>query len=737
MSDTIRYGDLTFTEDEIVGGEAYSTLSLLCDALEIGTLTVELRVTEAARGAALTSFRRNEKLLHYHGEELRGTYYLQSVTRTGRYTYELSAGDALALLDQSSHMGGIYTGETVAELVADICNIPAVVQSKFASIQLYGWLPVARRRENLTQVLFAVGASARVDQHGALRIEGLWDGVASVLGPERVFLGDSISYAGRTTQVSVLEHQYIPGEEEITLFEGTALEGDVVQFPEPAHTLTAEGFSIREQGANFARLSAGSGTLKGKKYIHTTREAVAAVAEDDVPNVAEVTAATLVSLVNSAAVAQRLAEYYKHLETMENTVLFGGERPGDVVAFQHPFGGEAVGCVAETSISFGGRLVADETTAVGYVPPRANVGYYDTVEVLTSDTVWTVPEGVTSVRVALIGGGTGGSSGLPGKPSDSQTVSSRTSQVSNAITYISEAQAVKPGDGGEPGKPGEGGKIYQFTLDVTPGETFQVRIGAGGEGGDPGEDSVPGQAGTATTFGPHSSEAGSASESGFLEEVSGERYALPGEAGVAGAMGCGYDSGTSEEITGPDVVVDGVHYTPGANNEERKETESGKYDYDYGTRRALSYGGYGGGAAFRANGNPGEDPASASVGSTSASARGGPGGAGADAQPPDPSTRIGCGGPGGNGGGGGGSPGTAGCTNRLYKDIPGGSTLNRATLNVYPGTPGPGGKGSKGGQAARGGAILYYSTPKEVRSGPVMDRTGRFVLDRLGRRIIV
>ena len=56
---------------------------------------------------------------------------------------------------------------------------------------------------------------------------------------------------------------------------------------------------------------------------------------------------------------------------MENTVLFGGERPGDVVAFQHPFGGEAVGCVAETAISFGGRLVADEKTAVGYVPPRA------------------------------------------------------------------------------------------------------------------------------------------------------------------------------------------------------------------------------------------------------------------------------------------------------------------------------------------------------------------------------
>lgn len=737
MSDTIRYGDLTFTEDEIVGGEAYSTLSLLCDALEIGTLTVELRVTEAARGAALTSFRRNEKLLHYHGEELRGTYYLQSVTRTGRATYELSAGDALALLDQSSHMGGIYTGETVAELVADICNIPAVVQSKFASIRLYGWLPVAKRRENLTQVLFAVGASARVDRHGTLRIEGLWDGVASVLGPERVFLGDSISYAGRTTQVSVLEHQYIPGEEEITLFEGTALEGDVVQFPEPAHTLTAEGFSIREQGANFARLSAGSGTLKGKKYIHTTREVTAAVAEDDVPNVAEVTDATLVSLVNSAAVAQRLAAYYQHLETMENTVLSVGERPGDVVAFQHPFGGEAVGCVAGTSVSFGGRLVADETTAVGYVPPQANAGYYDAVEVLTADTVWTVPAGVTSVRAVLIGGGTGGSSGLPGEPSDSQTVSSSSDEVTDSISYKTLAMMVKPGDGGKPGEPGEGGKIYQITLDVTPGEIFPVRIGVGGPGGEPGEASDPGRSGTDTTFGSHSSASGSASGSGFLEEVFGHRYAMPGEAGVAGGMGSGYDAETDQEITGPDIVVNDVHYKPGANDLDRIEKEAGVYDRDYGHRLARAIGGYGGGAAFRANGAPGAPAATASVDIDSASARGGPGGAGADAQPPDDQVQIGWGGTGGNGGGGGGSPGGALCRNVLYKNIPGGSTLSRAELHVYPGTPGPGGSGSRGGQAASGGVILYYSRPKKVESGQVRDRAGRMLLDRQGRRIIV
>lgn len=701
MSDTIRYGDLTFTEDEILGGEAYSTLSLLCDALEIGTLTVELRVTDPERGAALTSFRRNEKLLHYHGEELRGTYYLQSVTRTGRYTYELSAGDALALLDQSSHMGGIYTGEPVAQLVADICNIPAVVQSKFASIQLYGWLPVAKRRENLTQVLFAVGASARVDQHGALRIEGLWDGVASVLGPERVFLGDSISYAGRTTQVSVLEHQYIPGEEEITLFEGTALEGDVVQFPEPAHTLTAEGFSIREQGANFARLSAGSGTLKGKKYIHTTREAVAAVAEDDVPNVAEVTDATLVSLVNSAAVAQRLAEYYKHLETMENTVLFGGERPGDVVAFQHPFGGEAVGCVAETSISFGGRLVADETTAVGYVPPRAErQELLEKSVLLTGAGEWSPPQGAVKLRAVLIGAGDGGDGGKSGEAGKNVRLEPGQPTPPNGTWSVGPANG---GAGGAGGAGGSGGAVHIVELTSPLPASFPYDCGQGGAAGA--ADGGTGTPGTETSFGPYRSSEGTASELGYTDVMTGKTYGAKGKDGLTGGRGGNGGSATQQE---PGTAGEEVPPYPGGSGSEATVFRSTNYTSAKG-------GSGGGGASGQAPG--GDAPSGTSRG-----------GAGADAQPAGEAD-YGCGGAGGSGGGGGG--GAGGAYLKTGPNLPG-ATYLPVSVNG-----GPGGAGAAGARGGDGCILVYYSVPKEVRSGPVMDRTGRFVLDRLGRRILV
>jgi hypothetical protein len=51
--------------------------------------------------------------------------------------------------------------------------------------------------------------------------------------------------------------------------------------------------------------------------------------------------------------------------------------------------------------------------------------------------------------------------------------------------------------------------------------------------------------------------------------------------------------------------------------------------------------------------------------------------------------------------------------------------------------PGEGGLPSQGGEGGDGLIILYYSVPKETQNGPIMDRTGRFILDKLGRRIVV
>lgn len=733
------YGDIVLTDDEIEDGEAYTALALLSDALEIGTLQVQLVIRDQAVGAALLAFRRNDKLLYYHRDALRGTYYIERIQRTGPYSYELTANDAVALLEQSTHYGGIYTGQTVAEVVAHICNIPYLIQTRFAGVKLYGWLPIATRRANLTQVLFAVGASAKVDQNGTLRIESLWDGVTAAIPEDRVLLGDSVGYSARVTEVSVLEHQYIPGSETVDLFDGTALEGDIIQFSEPVHTLSAEGFSVLESGANYARLSAGTGKLTGKKYVHTTRDVRAQALPDDVPNVVEVKEATLVSLVNSSAVAQRLARYYACLDTLTHDIIHQGEAPGDVVAFEHPFGGAASGCIKDTAVALGSRPVATEHVLVGYKPPKADVGTLDQRVLLTGAGEWVVPDNVlpgTAARVVLIGGGSGGWSGLPGEPGGAQSVTSGQHVVTNYMDIYKDVTPAAGGAGGEPGEPGAGGKILQVDIVLSPGQTISYACGRGGKGGVSGGETVQGADGGDTVFGPYSSAAGSRSPEGFVDVTTQEILGAEGGPGVAGGSGMGMEDGA--EVPGTDVVYKGVTYKCGQRNRDpANERSAGNVDANYGLRTARSIGGFGGGAAAGANGADGGPPASVSVTGTSATAYSGRGGDGADAAAPEKAAAYGAGGDGGNGGGGGGIGSTGYTECRIRTSSWGEPAYTVAALNSYAAARSAGGRGSAGGEAGDGCVLVYFGVPRTYVSGPVRDKNGKKVLDRLGRRIIV
>lgn len=726
MSSTVNkivYGALEFTDDEIMDGEAYKVTSLLCDTLEIGTLTVTLYITDDAVGAALTGFKRNDKVQYFYRDVLRGTYYIESVQRTGRYTYSISANDGIALLEQSNHLGGIYTGQTVTEVVADICNIPYIIQSKFANIALYGWLPIATRRSNLAQVMFVIGANAKTDQNGVLRIEGLWDGVSSNIGQERIFLGDTVTYASKITEISVLEHQYIPSTEEITLFEGTTQAGDVIQFSEPAYDLVATGFTITSSGANYAVVTSGNGTLTGKKYAHTTRDVRAAVSEADVPNVVEVTEATLVSLTNSAAIADRLAKYYEQIESLGQDVIYAGEEPGDVVGFLHPYGEQTKGTVQSTIITMGGRLTANEQILIGYTPPQSSdVEYYDEFEVITADGDWTVPDGVTRLRAVLISGGTGGEAGYDGSGNTVGDFMDTTTGVSTNPRHNRYSVPALSGEGGAAGNPGSGGKVYQADIDVMPGQVIAAVIGKGGQGALIGQTETAGSAGSATTFGDLTSDDGASSADGFLELTTGVTYALPGNTGVAGGRGSGYQdsSGESPPVDGPTITVDGVEYKPGTQGAELNDEQT---NYE-----AMAEGGYGGGAAYKANGGNGGDGIEADTSSSGdIYVEPGVGGAGADALAPPKKANYGSGGDGGNGGGGGGGGGLGRATARG----------DDYTFHNERSRGGPGGKGSAGGEGADGCIFLYYQRPESVDSGALVSSDGKYLLDSLGRYIVV
>ena len=83
------------------------------------------------------------------------------------------------------------------------------------------------------------------------------------------------------------------------------------------------------------------------------------------------------------------------------------------------------------------------------------------------------------------------------------------------------------------------------------------------------------------------------------------------------------------------------------------------------------------------------------------------------------------------GGGGGGGAGGLFASAEAYgpSELPAGIWITK--------DGGSAGKGSPGSNGGPGGVILYFGVRKKLVSGPIRDKSGRALLDRLGRRLIV
>lgn len=137
MGNIIKYLDKTFDESAIKSGNPYYARSLLSSSLEIDTFSFEVTSDDTT----LTQFQRNTPLTYFHDDTQMGTFYVQKISRENINTYRFDCTSTVGLLDESYHNGGIYTGQTVDEVVTDICSpYPAIVKNNIKSIKLYGWL---------------------------------------------------------------------------------------------------------------------------------------------------------------------------------------------------------------------------------------------------------------------------------------------------------------------------------------------------------------------------------------------------------------------------------------------------------------------------------------------------------------------------------------------------------------------------------------------------------------------
>lgn len=683
--------------------------SLSCESISADTLTVVVRCDDPS----IMAFQKNDAIRFWENDSDASmqTYYLRSIERTGATAYKIVAWSAVGLLATIPHKGGIYTGQTVSEVISDICGaVPVVVKSVFANVKLYGWLPYCQpktngqgksARDNLAQVLFAIGAYLTTDLNGVLHIDSLWDGTASVIQSSRMYLsGGKVGYSDPISAVTVTEHQYVAGTEVKELFSGTAQNGDIITFSEPMHSLSATGFAILESGANYAKISAGTGALTGKAYIHNTRLITQPVTAGAVENIKSVTDATLISLVNSYAVAKRLADYYRCRETITNDIVSGHEKPGHVVSVYHPYDKKMVSaCIQSLDTTMSATLKSSMEALVGFTPAQPEQAEYFSERVLlTGSGTWTPPEGAEAVTAVLIGDGQDGTAGQNG---EGVVLTGQTIQNTCSGSFPSASA----GKGGKAGSPGSGGKILQITMDITPGMSFSYATSQNGE----------------AVFGSHSSAEGSASPNGYYDDVTGKTYARQGAVGYDGGDG-GAPGKSGKSVAGykGGYGSQAEEYTMRMTENNIRYTQTFKHQ---GT------GGPGAAMGTEVTWDPSRFSVSMPTFIPNINIKGSA--PGASAVPGADGENYGDGGGAGHGGGGAGGIGS--CSISMSPTPP---STQHQVLN-FSGDLQHGGSGSSGGKGKPGCIILFYGKKKTIKSGPLVQRGGGLFFDRLNKLFIV
>ena len=706
--------------------------SISLSTLPVDTLTATVADEDGTLKTLFESQQYGEVVRYFHANAQVGKFYLEEIEQVGPIDWRFNCISDIGLLVSSDHYGGLYNGEKASVVIADVIGgiIPYTLDAALQEIEIYGWLKKASRRDNLRDILFAIGGVIRRDTEGDCVIAPYEADPEPypILSSSFYKTGGSVTGGTPATQAILTEHAFaardtdevetlFDGEivgEDIVTPKGASVNGIIVVFDEPHYAFSVQGATLLESGVNYAVLgSAAYGSLTGKKYTHTQRTLTRNGEATGTPNIVQSSKCALVNIRNSPSVADRIIAFYGYATKVTTDLVLTTQKPGDFVSFTDPYGISREGYIQSLEVTMSKVMKALATIICNFIPP-VDVPMYFHHELIFSNTKWTVPDGVTSVRVVCIGGGPGGYSGGAGKPGGSNSRTRTGADREWNIKYATRDASVG-GTGGVAG-PGAatGGKVYSTTIDVTPGQKFQITIGQGGAGApsNSSTDPVAGSPGGATTFGSISSESGSPVDNGYFEEVTGATYAKQGSPGIAGGDGVGVDpdNESSGDDFSPIKVPAGVgSWVPGQyqTNKVFYTSRSGSSSSEAGRLTVGILYGLGGGAAQGANGN--SAPSYESSGSTSLSRHGADGATPPSA--PAAATTAGNGGNGGHGGGGGG--GFGGYSQSRFRS---GTSADQPTGSVSPGNPwrpGNGGNGGPGGRGAPGACFLYYYSPEE------------------------
>lgn len=329
LDGTIRH----FYKDEIVGLEILENISDIGDEIQINTMNLEL----IAKSPVKMLFQRVQALDVYNDDKLYGTYFVETSERTLNH-YTLATYDLVGMLENDTFNGGLYNNVTANNLITAIMkDIPFELDDSLKNVLISGYLPINTCRYSLMQVAFVLGAVVDTSRANVVKIYPQPQITSSdALGITKV--GNEVTEKSDApyTQVSVIEHTYTPNTEQEEIYNEVLNGQTTILFDAPYRNLSISGGTIIESGTNYAIIS-GTGSevvLTGYGYIDTTIQKTKTNPTNtltSIPNVFEISEATLVNSANSQAILDRLGQALFNNSTIDFSFLLDEEKVGDFV----------------------------------------------------------------------------------------------------------------------------------------------------------------------------------------------------------------------------------------------------------------------------------------------------------------------------------------------------------------------------------------------------------------------
>ena len=343
-----------FLDNELLERNCLQEINPISESISINTLNFTVRTTSNIP----FDLQKKQKLTLYFNGELLGNFYLKNGARKNKTDYHMDSHDAIGVLDGNEFAGGIYTGQTVSDILTQLFegeDFNYLLDTSFADIPIYGYIPYTTKRNALVYICFAIGAIADTSNYDGIVIYPQPNALSGEFTHDEVFSGVTLEHSDIVTGIRLTVHSYQKSEEVQELYNDNLNGTAEVIFNEPYHSLVITGGTLGKHGDNYAYITGTGGnvTLTGKRYKHLTSSLLKE--NPDIvfnKNIREVKDATLVHSGNAQEVLDRVYEYYQRAENVIGDVLVNDKKLGQEVRIDTDYDGYRTGIIESYNYSF-------------------------------------------------------------------------------------------------------------------------------------------------------------------------------------------------------------------------------------------------------------------------------------------------------------------------------------------------------------------------------------------------